>query len=302
MKRLSILFTALTSCIWICAPQAHGYQSGRFPDFDEDGVVGFADFLQFAGRFGTQQGDEAYDDSFELDGDGAIGFSDFLILASVFGEAVPRSVRMNIDFPLRAISASGNWGDTGFFADRWIAGGGVGALIPLDYIDWLKSLHVNWVGLVVTLHYDDSMDSTVERVYSPDVDISTFSDEALSQLIREFRIHGFDVYLTLAFAGYEAEIAARPVQRWQLGDPAPPHTGGVPPDDPNVFGTDTAGKLALAARPSGPPSFCRRILGNIYPTGSTLRRDRRVGGGASVWTGHGDGQALSNPSGRIHDQ
>ena len=42
--------------------------------------------------------------------------------------------------------------------------------------------------------------------------------------------------MTLAFEAHEAETATRPVQRWQLGDPAPPHTGGVPPDDPNVFG------------------------------------------------------------------
>jgi hypothetical protein len=80
------------------------------------------------------------------------------------------------------------------------------------------------------------MDSTVERVYSSDVDIPTFTDEALRQLIREFRNHGIDVYLTLAFEADKAETAARPVRRWQLGDPAPPHTGGVPPDDPNIFG------------------------------------------------------------------
>lgn len=236
MKQRLFALTALVSLQCLLTPAAPAARSDRFPDFDGSGVVDFPDFILFAGAFGAEDGDDAYEDRFDLDADGAIAFSDFVILAAVFGEAAPRTAQMMIDFPMRAISASGNWGDTGFFADRWNAGGRVGALIPPDYIEWLKSLHVNWVGLVVSLHYDDSMDSTVERVYSADVDIPTFSDEALRQLIREFRIHGFDVYLTLALAGYEAGIAALPVQRWQLGDPAPPHTGGVPPDDPNAFG------------------------------------------------------------------
>ena len=205
------------------------------PDFDGDGTVGFSDFVQFAGKFGSRHGDETYEDRFDLDGDGAIAFSDFLIFTGHFGKTVPRTVEMMINFPLRAISASGNWGDTGYFVDKWNAAGRVGALIPPDYIEWLISLHVNWVGLVVSLYYNDSMDSTVERVYSSDVNIPTFSDEALRQLIREFRNHGIDVYLTLALQTSRA-APARPVQHWQLGDPAPPHTGGVPPDDPNVFG------------------------------------------------------------------
>ena len=156
-----------------------------------------------------------------MDGDGAIGFSDFLIFAREFGKSVPLTVdRMN--FPLRAISVSGNYGDTGYVVDQWEAAGRTGTLIPPDYIEWLESLHVNWICLSVALHYDDSMDSTVERVYSSDVDIRTFSDEALRQLIREFRYHGINVYLTLAFQAYEAQTAARPVQRWQLGDPNVP--------------------------------------------------------------------------------
>lgn len=66
---------------------AHGAQSGPFPDFDEDGVVGFGDFLQFAGKFGAVQGDETYEERFDLDGDGSIGFPDFLVLAGNFGRA-----------------------------------------------------------------------------------------------------------------------------------------------------------------------------------------------------------------------
>ena len=229
MKRLCMV---VTSCLWTWLPLAHASQSSPLPDFDQNGVVDLPDFLLFVERFGASRGDGTYEDRFDLDGDGAINFSDFLIFASNFGKTVPQVDRI-INFPLRAIHAAGNWGDTGDVVDRWEAAGRVGALIPLDYIEWLKSLHVNWIGLSIALHYNDSMDSTVERVYSSNVDIRTFSDNALRQLIREFRNHGIDVYLTLAFEAYEAETAARPVRRWQLGDPAPT---GVPPDDPNVFG------------------------------------------------------------------
>ena len=230
MKRLCMV---VTSCLWTWLPLAHASQSSPLPDFDQNGVVDLPDFLLFVEHFGASRGDGTYEDRFDLDSDGAIAFSDFLIFASNFGKTVPRTMDGIINFPLRAIHAAGNWGDTGDVVDRWEAAGRVGALIPLDYIEWLKSLHVNWIGLSIALHYNDSMDSTVERVYSSDVDIRTFSDNALRQLIREFRNHGIDVYLTLAFEAYEAETAARPVRRWQLGDPAPT---GVPPDDPNVFG------------------------------------------------------------------
>lgn len=60
------------------------FNSAPSPDFDGDGTVGFSDFLQFAERFGEQQGDARFD----LDGDGKVGFSDFLILARHFGKEV----------------------------------------------------------------------------------------------------------------------------------------------------------------------------------------------------------------------
>ena len=98
-------------------------------------------------------------------------------------------------------------------------------------MEWLHDIRVKWVGISVALHVDDSMDSTVERSYSPDVAIPTFTDDALRQLIREFREHGFNLYLTLAFEAEEAYVAERPVARWQLGDPGNPDTG-VPADPP----------------------------------------------------------------------
>ena len=54
-------------------------------DFNDDGEVNFADFLDFARKFGTRRGEDGYDARFDLDGDGAIGFSDFLIIAANFG-------------------------------------------------------------------------------------------------------------------------------------------------------------------------------------------------------------------------
>ena len=58
------------------------------PDFDRDGVVGFADFLQFVAQFGFSEDDEGYDAQFDLDGDSTIGFGDFLIFANAFGKFV----------------------------------------------------------------------------------------------------------------------------------------------------------------------------------------------------------------------
>ena len=55
-------------------------------DFDGDGTVGFADFLQFVEKFGLSEKDEAYQARFDLNGDGVIGFGDFLIFVNAFGK------------------------------------------------------------------------------------------------------------------------------------------------------------------------------------------------------------------------
>ena len=138
------------------------------------------------------------------------------------------------EFPLRAIHSSGNWGTNPDVVRAWEASSRKEPLVPLDHIAYLKSLNVNRVGLSVALHYDDSMDSTVERVYSGVV-TPTFSDDVLRQFIRDFRSQGIDVYLTLAFEAAEAETSDRPVHRWQLGDPGNSETG-IPSDDPQVYG------------------------------------------------------------------
>ena len=48
-------------------------------DFNQDGIVDFQDFLQFADGF--QRGDTRFD----LNGDGETGFNDFLEFARAFG-------------------------------------------------------------------------------------------------------------------------------------------------------------------------------------------------------------------------
>ena len=209
---LAMIATAL-----LIAPLAHA-RTSPLPDFDGNGIVDFPDFLQFVSKFGSQQGDGKYEAQYDLDGDGTIGFPDFLIFVRSYGDRNP------FEFPLRSLHNGGNWGTNPQVVEMWEAAGRVGPLVPPDYIEWLKSLHVNWIGIDVSLPHTDSMDSTVERVYAHDVDIATYSgeltysDDALRQMIREFRAHGFDVYLTLALQVHE-ENSPRPVERWLIGHP-----------------------------------------------------------------------------------
>ena len=136
------------------------------------------------------------------------------------------------DFPMRAIAISGNWSTSRMTVEAWEDAGSTGPLIPTEYIDWLNGMHANWVLISVALHYEDSLDSTVSRETGRERQVPTWRDHSLRQLIREFRQHAFDVYMTLAFEAHEAGVhPERPVARWLLGDPAPPHTGGAPPDD-----------------------------------------------------------------------
>lgn len=54
-------------------------------DFNGDGSVGFADFLQLAQAFGKKSTDAGFDSRLDLDSDGEVGFSDFLLFAANFG-------------------------------------------------------------------------------------------------------------------------------------------------------------------------------------------------------------------------
>ena len=145
------------------------------------------------------------------------------LCAAVLGQGAPVFAQSGLPaFPLRSIHLSGNWGTNPLVVADWHRAGEEGPLVPEDYLAWLGRLHVDWVGLSVALTYDDSMDSSVERNRghaADDVDAASFSDAALRQMIRDFKGRGIDVYLTLAFEAHEAAAAARPVHRWQLGDP-----------------------------------------------------------------------------------
>ena len=58
----------------------------RTGDFDANGQVDFADFLNFASAFGTNVGMADYKTDFDFDSDGQVAFPDFLTFASVFGK------------------------------------------------------------------------------------------------------------------------------------------------------------------------------------------------------------------------
>ena len=64
-------------------------QTAADADFDGSGDVGFQDFLLFAAKFNTSEGDGDYEAKFDIDGNGSVGFTDFLAFARFFGETVP---------------------------------------------------------------------------------------------------------------------------------------------------------------------------------------------------------------------
>ena len=111
---------------------------------------------------------------------------------------------------IHAVHMTGNWGINRMNRES-------GNTLPSEYFEYLRDLNVDWVGISVGLHYDDSMDSTVEREYSEMMNVPTFSDDFLREMIQTFHQHGFCVYLTLSFEAHEAEQAERPV--WNIGNP-----------------------------------------------------------------------------------
>jgi hypothetical protein len=54
-------------------------------DSDADGDVDFADFIRFAGSFGSSRGDANYQVKFDLNGDDKIDFSDFVAFSREYG-------------------------------------------------------------------------------------------------------------------------------------------------------------------------------------------------------------------------
>ena len=139
-------------------------------------------------------------------------------------DAVAQSAASALERPLGSIHNSGNWGQNPFAVAQWEQDPSE-PLLPPSYVEYLKNTHVNWVGISVSLHVDDSMDSIVKRKYSSNIRVPTFTDEVIRRIVHEYRQHGIDVYLTLAFELDEAREAARPVARYIFGDPGDPETG-----------------------------------------------------------------------------
>ena len=61
--------------------------AGPRTDFDDDGTVGFNDFLLLTSHFGYAVGHANYDARYDLNGDGRISFADFLIFVQDFGQS-----------------------------------------------------------------------------------------------------------------------------------------------------------------------------------------------------------------------
>ena len=76
MKHLLLIFPLLIA-------------AASFPDFDDNDIVDFTDFLLFIEKFGATKGNPHYDPKFDLDSDGTIGFSDFLLFVKDFGKKAP---------------------------------------------------------------------------------------------------------------------------------------------------------------------------------------------------------------------
>ena len=86
--RLTLRFAVLAFAAIVFTTLAYVHaQTAADADFDGDGTVGFADFVAFAGNFGTSSGDGRYDARYDLNGDGNVGFADFVAFAGFSVEA-----------------------------------------------------------------------------------------------------------------------------------------------------------------------------------------------------------------------
>ncbi len=142
-----VISPALGVALQVAAPAS--------PDFDGNGLVGFSDFVAFAGAFGAQRGDGKYVEAYDLNNDGTIAFNDFVIFATSFGEAanrapaftaaspVTRSVEENtsagqpIGDPLTATDADDDsltYHLRGVYADRFSIGASTGQLVTKEGI------------------------------------------------------------------------------------------------------------------------------------------------------------------------
>jgi DNA-binding beta-propeller fold protein YncE len=89
MLRTLLVTAALAVCLPSpakAAPRLYFQATGSLAsDFDNDGSVGFTDFLAFTERFGASVGEAGYDVRFDLNTNGIVDFDDFLLFANAFG-------------------------------------------------------------------------------------------------------------------------------------------------------------------------------------------------------------------------
>lgn len=82
-------------------------------DFNGDGTTDFHDFVLFASKFGSAQGDQIYHSRFDLDRNGEIGFGDYILFVEQFGvEAVAAKQATTAEKLEREAKALRESGDT----------------------------------------------------------------------------------------------------------------------------------------------------------------------------------------------
>lgn len=67
-------------------------------DFNNDGVVGFTDFLIFLRSFGSQTGDQNHNPQTDFDGNGATNFSDFTSFSTHYGTTQAQQTTSNTKY------------------------------------------------------------------------------------------------------------------------------------------------------------------------------------------------------------
>lgn len=132
-----------------------------------------------------------------------------IAIATFFGSFLGSAFGQTI----KAIHLGGNWG-----YNRINLSNPSTPYFPDDFFKWVYETNVEWVGLSVSLHLDNSLDSTVELAYN-NVQIPTFTDNVLNSVLEKLKSENLKVFVTLAFEIQEAKDSPYPLERWQLGYP-----------------------------------------------------------------------------------
>ncbi|MDE3000500.1 MAG: hypothetical protein OXU79_15620 [Gemmatimonadota bacterium] len=84
-----VRFALVFFCVCFMLSGSAAAQETPAADFDEDGEVGFQDFLIFARGFGRTNQDADFDARLDLNDNGAVDFQDFVLFARHFGGSTP---------------------------------------------------------------------------------------------------------------------------------------------------------------------------------------------------------------------